>query len=183
MTESLKLNKKLTPNQKIFADEWLKDRNGTRAYKIAYPSVKNTKTAEAGASRLLSNNKVKLYINKRLAEMSDKAGITQERILREESRLAFSDIAEIFKGKTLVAPDKLPEDVRRAIAGVKVKVKSYGEGASKRTETTYEYKFWDKGRALERVEKHLGMFEKDNIQRKPVIVLDAELIEKGSEGD
>ncbi len=163
---SLKPNKKLTPNRKIFVDEWLKHRNGTKAYKIAYPFVKNTKTAEAGASRLLSNDKVKVYINKRLAKMSDKAEITQERILREESRLAFSDIAEIFKGETLVAPDKLPEDVRRAIAGVKVKVKSYGgTGDSKRTETTYEYKFWDKGRALERVEKHLGMFEKDNLQK------------------
>ena len=31
----------LTPKQKIFADEYLIDLNATRAYKVAYPRVKN----------------------------------------------------------------------------------------------------------------------------------------------
>ena len=30
----------MTEKQQIFADEYLKDLNGTRAYKVAYPNVK-----------------------------------------------------------------------------------------------------------------------------------------------
>ena len=139
MTESLKPNKKLTPNQKIFADEWLKDRNGTRAYKIAYHNVIKDVSAANCATKLLRKTYVRSYIDAKLAKMSDKAGVTQEYVIR-----GFKKIVEW------------------GLAG-KNKDKAH--------------------RSLESLGKHLGLFEKDNIQRKPVIVLDAELIEKGSEGD
>ena len=29
----------------------------------------------------------------------------------------------------------------------------------------YKYKFWDKGKSLERISKHLGLYEKDNLQK------------------
>lgn len=35
----------MTEKQKIFADEYLIDLNATRAYKIAYPRVKNDEVA------------------------------------------------------------------------------------------------------------------------------------------
>lgn len=34
----------MTPKQQIFADEYLKDTNGTRAYKVAYPQVKKIRS-------------------------------------------------------------------------------------------------------------------------------------------
>ena len=52
----------MTRKQKIFADEYLIDLNATRAYKVAYPSVKNDATAAAAAARLLRNVKVREYI-------------------------------------------------------------------------------------------------------------------------
>lgn len=39
----------MTEKQKIFADEYLIDLNATRAYKVAYPRVKNDEVA-AGCS-------------------------------------------------------------------------------------------------------------------------------------
>ena len=48
----------MTKKQKIFADEYLIDLNATRAYKVAYPRVKNDDIAAANASRLLRNAKV-----------------------------------------------------------------------------------------------------------------------------
>ena len=53
----------LTPKQKIFADEYLIDLNATRAYKVAYPRVKNEETAAAAGARLLRNVKVAEYID------------------------------------------------------------------------------------------------------------------------
>lgn len=43
----------MTEKQKIFADEYLIDLNATRAYKVAYPRVKNDEVAAAAAARLL----------------------------------------------------------------------------------------------------------------------------------
>lgn len=59
----------MTEKQKRFADEYLIDLNGTRAYKAAYPSVKRDSTAAAAASKMLRNNKVKAYIDSRLEEI------------------------------------------------------------------------------------------------------------------
>ena len=62
----------LTDNQKVFCLEYLKDMNGTRAYKYAYPHIKNDNTAAAGASRLLRNGKVSQYIELKMEEIEDK---------------------------------------------------------------------------------------------------------------
>lgn len=60
----------LTDKQKKFIEEYLVDMNGTRAYRVAYPSVKKNETAAALASRLLTNDKVKNAIEPILASMS-----------------------------------------------------------------------------------------------------------------
>jgi phage terminase small subunit len=48
--------------QQNFCDEYLKDFNGTRAYMVAYPDVKDENVAKSNASRLLTNANVKQYI-------------------------------------------------------------------------------------------------------------------------
>lgn len=83
--------------------------------------------AEVNASRLLRNAKVAAIIDKVQEKALDKAEISQERILQEEAKLAFSN------PKTPIT-------------------------------------FSDKGRSLERLERHLGMFEKD-AQQLAVIIL------------
>lgn len=55
---------KLTLAQQRFADEYLVDLNATRAYKAAYPKVKNDEPARANASRILTNANVDAYIKK-----------------------------------------------------------------------------------------------------------------------
>lgn len=59
----------MTERQKLFADEYLIDLNATRAYRVAYPSVKKDEVAAAAAVRLLKNVKVKEYVNDRLEEI------------------------------------------------------------------------------------------------------------------
>lgn len=59
----------ITSKQQVFADEYLKDLNGTRAYKAAYKSVKKDSVAKAAASRLLTNVNVKAYIDEQLEIM------------------------------------------------------------------------------------------------------------------
>lgn len=49
----------LTENQKKFIEEYAIDANATRAYKKAYPNIKNDNTAAAAASRLIKKQKQK----------------------------------------------------------------------------------------------------------------------------
>ena len=72
----------MTEKQKLFADEYLIDLNATRAYKVAYPNVKNDDTAAAAASRLLRNVKVQEYIAQRMAEKESKRIADQDEVLK-----------------------------------------------------------------------------------------------------
>ncbi len=62
----------MTEKQKIFADEYMIDLNATRAYKVAYPTVKKDEVARANASRLLTNANVKKYISDQMEKIHDK---------------------------------------------------------------------------------------------------------------
>ena len=77
----------MTRKQEIFADEYLIDLNATRAYKVAYPSVKNDAIAAAAAARLLRNVKVREYIEKRLAEKEDALIAKQDEVLQTLTRV------------------------------------------------------------------------------------------------
>lgn len=62
----------MTEKQKRFADEYIIDCNAARAYKAAYPRVKNDDTARANSSRLLTNANIKKYIDEQLEKLHNK---------------------------------------------------------------------------------------------------------------
>ena len=112
---------------------------------------------------LLKSLPVQTELKKRQAAAAYDCQINLRRIMLEESCVAFLDPIDLFdKDGSLVAPHELPERIRRAISSVEViEVKSEdGEKLHK-----YKYKFWDKGKSLERISKHLGLYEKDNLQK------------------
>lgn len=59
----------MTDRQQVFADEYLKDMNAARAYRLAYPRVKSDAAARANASRLLTNANVRAYIDQQLKHL------------------------------------------------------------------------------------------------------------------
>lgn len=61
----------LTDNQQAFCDEYLVDRNATRAYKVAYPRIKNDNTASTAGARLLRNVRVSEYLAAQEAAIHD----------------------------------------------------------------------------------------------------------------
>ena len=72
----------MTANQQKFCDEYLIDCNATRAYKAAYPRIKNDAVAAQAGSRMLRNVKVKNYIEQRLAEMSSAKIASAEEVIK-----------------------------------------------------------------------------------------------------
>ena len=71
----------MTEKQRIFADEYLKDLNGTRAYKVAYSNVKKDSVAATNAGRLLRNAEVKNYIDEQLEIMHNERTADAQEVL------------------------------------------------------------------------------------------------------
>lgn len=130
----------MTDKQQRFADEYLIDCNGTRAYKAAYPSVKRDATAAAAATRLLKNVNVKAYIEERLAALSS---------------AKIADAQEVMEYLTSVLRGESLSEV--------VVVEGTGEGCSdaRRMEKAPDER--EKLKAAELIGKHLGMFT-DNVR-------------------
>ena len=71
----------MTEKQKIFADEYLIDLNGTRAYKAAYPNIKSDNAAAVRANKLLKKKEIWDYIQRRLDELASKRVAKQEEVM------------------------------------------------------------------------------------------------------
>ena len=56
----------MTDRQKRFCDEYLRDCNGTRAYRVAYPHIKNDASACTLAGRLLGKVEIKDYLTEQM---------------------------------------------------------------------------------------------------------------------
>ena len=85
----------------------------------------------------------------------------------EEAVIAFYDPGELMDevNRQFLPLDKIPKHLRRAIASLKVTVtQSLKDPDLERVE--YDYKFLDKGSALGRLERILGMNEKDWEQQR-----------------
>ncbi len=96
------MNYKLTPKQKLFADEYLIDLNATRAYKAAYKSCKKDETANVNGSKLLRNTKVAKYIEERMNERSRRTEITQDNVLKELATIAFAKVTDFVTSLELL---------------------------------------------------------------------------------
>lgn len=84
---------KLSKKQEMFALEYIKDFNATRAYKKVYKTCKKDETAQVDSSRLLSNAKVQTYIqnifnNIRSEKIADAEEVMEylTKVLRGESQ-------------------------------------------------------------------------------------------------
>lgn len=152
----------MNPRWEVFKNNLLSGMGKQEAYE-AVPGYKARGIAAAtSASNLLKNPKFLKTFRKDLDRLKTKALITKDRVLKEERCIAYSDIGQIFNGEITIPPNELPEDVRRAVSACEIIEKEDPDG---NIERRFKYKFWNKGQALDRLERHLGLFEKDNEQK------------------
>ncbi|MBP9869902.1 MAG: terminase small subunit [Nitrosomonas sp.] len=149
-------DKKLTPKQQKFVDEYLIDLNATQA---AIRAGYSAKTAEWIGPQLLGKSHVAAAIKARRDELSRKTEVTQERIILEMSRLAFMDIRSLFNPDGSLIPIKqLSDSAAAAIAGIDVvQIGNSDVGVGH----VMKYKLPDKNKALENLARILGYFDKD----------------------
>lgn len=170
----------MTDKQIIFANEYLIDLNGTRAYKEAYPHVKNDNTAAAAATRLMNVPEIKEYIDERIKDRLGRIEVTQDNVIQELAAVAFANCSEYSKVVTKPVMMKTPsgdyvpaldsegnqmycqaveitetkELTRRQIKAI---------SGIKQGKNGIELSTYDKVKALELLGKHLGIF-KDKVE-------------------
>jgi len=151
---------KLTPMQRKFIDEYPVDLNGKQA---AIRAGYSPRSAGVLATYLLNNPTIKQVLANRERERSIRTNITVDRLLKEEECIFGLDPAEVVdeEGCVIVNLNEIPERARRAIAGIE-------ETYTKDGERRIRVRFWDKGKALERVGRHLAMYT-DNINLEATV--------------
>lgn len=146
----------LTVLEQAVCDAYLADpdRCGARAYRKAKPEASVT-VSRACAARMLARPHVAAYLKAREAERRKVAEAEFElndrntlAVLRD---MAFFDPADAFTGHEPKPLDQMPLAVRRAIVGFDAQGRP---------------RFANRGESVDRAMRHLGLFEKDNAQRR-----------------
>lgn len=109
----------LTPREVLFANHYLGEANfnATKAAKLAGYSEC---TARQIGYENLTKPYIKEYIRSRSSEILEQLHITQERVLAELAKIAFTDITEVFNEDwSLKANQKISPTVSGAIKSIK----------------------------------------------------------------
>lgn len=158
---------RLTPNQSLFIKEYLIDFNASAAYQRAKPGTP-LNTAGTSSCLLLKNQKVKGAVRRAILERMIAVGIKAERVLRELAYIGLFDPVDVIDfGRTIKLKKDIPEHARRAISSIKVKQVLERTARGMKPAEITEIRFWDKNSALDKLCKHLGLYDADNKQKAP----------------
>jgi len=158
----------LTAKQEKFCIAYNQCANASEAYRSAYDTARmKPESVNQLASRLLN----KVGIASRIAALRtgavERSEVSTAEVLQEAARIALCDPTELFDDKGKFKPlAEWPLATRRAVSFIRQKPEySVSDGARKLDGYSTEVRFWDKNAALEKLMKHMGLFEKDNRQR------------------
>lgn len=183
---------KVTEKQKLFIDELLADpeMHQARAYMKVYTSVKKDSTAAVNATRLLKKPHVQAYLRERMKAREKRTEVTQDKILQELAKIAFADIKEFVSfrtERTLVGRTEDGEPIFGYAPVIEMIPSEKVDGAVvnevKLSEKgVFSFKLQDKLAALDKLARHLGMYQETgpvvNIHNNPFAGLSTEELRK-----
>ncbi len=149
-------NTKLTDKQKRFCDEYFLSLNATQAAIFAGYSAK---TAFVIANETLRKPYIQDYLASKKKKVADKYEITQDKVLKEYSRIAFTDMRSFYETDGTLKPiHELDDDAAAAMAGLDIEEVKYAglDGKEIIKIQVKKIKRWDKVKALDSICKVLG---------------------------
>ena len=151
------VDKKLTPKQQRFVEEYLVDCNATQA---AIRAGYSEKTAKAIGSENLTKPDVAAAIAKATKKVSGIVGLSVERTLKEVARLAYADVRNLYDSAgNLIPVHQLDDDTAATVASIEVEEEFSGKGESRAlTGHLRKVKTHDKRAALDMAMKYHGMY-------------------------
>lgn len=150
-----KIDRKITPQQRAFVDELMKDpacevRNAAKAVGVSGPT----------GNRWIKEKGVQEALGDALARRAEKNRITADEVLKELVNLGFSNPKRLFDEEGNVKPLKeWADEDARCVQDIEFETKAYTapDGEERIIRVIRRIKLWPKLPALEMVAKHLGM--------------------------
>ena len=161
---------KLTDKQQRFCEEYLIDLNATQA---ALRAGYCPRTANPQGSQNLAKLSIRNEIQRLKAERSERTQIEADGVVKELSKVAFSNISDYLtvdqEGEVFLLDfEAIEREKLAAIESIKIYTTKNKDGS--REYTTTQFKLHSKLNALEQLGKHLGVYEADNAQRGDFVV-------------
>lgn len=164
----------LTDKQKRFCEEYIIDLNATQA---AIRAGYSENSAMEQGYQLLQKTSVSGYIQELIKLRSERTQITADQVIKELAKVGFSNISDylkVYDREVDLGEDEKGNPQKAVIRDVEIfltenvgKDKMAVVSEVKRTKDGVSLRLHDKVKALEDLGKHLGIFEKDNSQKKP----------------
>lgn len=163
--------KSIIGRRALFVEAYIQ--NGGNAAQAAITAGYSRNGAHVVGSRTANVPEVAAEIARRRAETLKAAevvtGVSVERTLRELGRLAYADPRKLVNADgSLKQLHELDDDTAACIASFEVD-ELRADGAS--IGQTKKIKVWDKNSAIEKAMKYLGLYEKDNEQKSPTVLV------------
>lgn len=150
----------ISPKQQRFVREYLVDLNGTQA---AIRAGYSMRSAGVIAAEHLAKPKISAMIAEAQAELSRRAEITIEAVLRELAKIGFANMADYMRttsnGDPYLDFGSLTRDQAAALSEVTIEEYVDGRGTGAREVKRTKFKLHDKRAALYDIGRHLGMFK------------------------
>lgn len=162
---------KLSEKRSAFCQEYSIDFNGSAA---AVRAGYAKKSARVAASRLLDEKEIQDVIASIINARNKKIELSAERVIGELQAIAFTKTTDFVKVKDVfVGRGKRKKKIRVAYIELTSDIDEEKQKAIaeiSQTKDGIRLKQHDKVKALELLGKHLGIFEKDNTQKGPIII-------------
>lgn len=153
--------KDLTYRQKQFCENFIKGMQADEAYRKAF-DTDNQKTIKPNVSRLFRNPKIKEYIDKiRLPELKKSTYLpSAKNVIREIAKLSFSNIKDFYHADGSHKQMSELTDLQAAAIRQIRTITDTNTG-----KIYHEIVLYNKLEALEKLVRHLGLYEVDNKQQ------------------
>lgn len=170
---SEQVNNNLNDMQRLFVTEYLIDLNATQA---AIRAGYSEKTAMEQGSRLLRNVKIKEAIQIAMDERVKRTEVTQDRVLKELAKIGFADLKDFLRygtEKVRIDTDNDGNPVYDYKQTVEAKSSDEVDGTlvsevSIGKDGTFKFKLHDKMAALDKMGKHLGLFNDKEVSTNDI---------------
>lgn len=150
------MRKRLLDQQIRFCQEYIIDLNGKQAaIRAGYSPL----SAEVQASQLLSQTKVRAYVQELFDDRACRTMTTADKVIAELYHLINFDPHDYYDERgALKSIHDIPKDARRVIASIETR-EEYSDTPDGRVLTGYvkKLKFWDKPKNLETLARHLKL--------------------------
>lgn len=162
----------ISDRHRAFADECVRDFNGKRAWAAVGGSKR---TAAEQSCQVLQRPEVQAYLAERKAQRRARMEIEEVDLLRELAKIAFANMGDDIGydeiGLPFILLGETTEDHFAAISqfGTAVTETSATKSRPATRTTRARLKFHSRLDAIDKLAKHLGLYERDNAKRAPEI--------------